>query len=315
MRLSSLSSSPPAHSCSGNTRCTSWLRVAPRPMAPFQRRAIHGTGRAYPVAPARDQAPQLRPACAPPRSAPTRVGRSVPPASLSGVVGFKPTYGVVSCAGIEPLAWSMDHCGPLTRSVADSAIVLDAIAERGHARHVSDRYHQATAAASDLRGVRVGAPMTFVDGGSLETEVLTTYGHAIAAMQDLGAQVTEIDFPTREEVVAVGRTILVAEAFAHHETDAKKRGDLFGRRLYRMLLEGALVPASDYLTTQRLRSRMCAAIQTTMRTVDLLVLPTSLESAGSFATGTDVRATTLGLGRAAFTFPFNLTGQPAISIP
>jgi aspartyl-tRNA(Asn)/glutamyl-tRNA(Gln) amidotransferase subunit A len=242
------------------------------------------------------------------------------PAALCGVVGLKPTYGLVSRAGLTPLAWSMDHPGPLTRTVADAALTLNAIAGYDPRDVASARVSipdYTTALTGDVRGLRIGVPREFLEA-PLDPEVAATVQQGLAVLEQLGARVTEVSFPLFPEAQAISGTILMAEASACHR-------DLLARdaeKLYppvRLRLEaGLFITAADYLRAQQARSRFNARLGDLFQEVDLLAGPTEPVTAPPLlASSVRVGQGTVGTVTALtqYTRPYNITGFPAISIP
>lgn len=236
------------------------------------------------------------------------------PSSYCGIVGLKPTYGLVSRRGVIPLAWTLDHVGPMTRTVEDAAIVLECLAGHDPADPASVRAEKQdyrSALDRGLEGLRVGTPTEYLEAFGLDPETAAAYRDALEMLARLGASVIQVETPEIEHVATVGNVLLSAEAFAYHQQNARARPHLYGRRFYGRLLEGALISAADYLQAQRGRSLICQAMGELMRTVNLLVLPTTARPAARFADDAGSPLWRL----ANLTRWFNVTGQPAISVP
>ena len=238
------------------------------------------------------------------------------PASLCGIVGLKPTYGRVSRFGVVTLSWSQDHAGPMTRTVEDTAYMLQAIA--GHDPRdptsskapVPDYSHSLR---EDIRGVRIGLPRHyfFADEPGVNQEVVARVEQAVVALEGLGAHVEEVTIPSLDYVRAANSVIMVSEAFAYHEPNLKTRPQEFGQIVRGRFRIGGLLSASDYLQAQRVRTWARRDFAQVMKTVDFLVTPTMTQPAAAFE-GFDPMSTTRGK---SFTAPFNVTGLPAISVP
>ena len=242
------------------------------------------------------------------------------PASLCGIVGFKPTYGLVSRHGLTALSWSLDHPGPMVRTVEDAALVLNAIAGKDPKdvatvdRPVEDYTAGFTA---DLRGVRVGVPQEYFEG-PMDPEVARAVRVAIDLLEELGAVVEEVSLPMFKYAQVISGTILMAEAAQYHRELIAREGD----KIYppvRLRLEGGLfVGAADYLKAQQARSLFDLEARRLLEEVDLLVGPTEPVTAPPILAqqvqaGEETVGTTAALTH--FTRPYNITGFPAVSVP
>lgn len=238
------------------------------------------------------------------------------PASLCGIVGLKPTYGRVSRHGVVTLSWSQDHCGPMTRTVWDSAAMLQAIAGQ-------DPKDPTTSAApapdytgslgQDIEGLRIGVPRHyfFETNPHVNPEVVAVVEKGLGALQELGASLEEVTVPNLELARAVNAIIMAGESYAFHERNLKERPDDFGEAVRSRFRMGALISASDYVQAQRCRQLVKRGFAEAMAQVDLLVTPTTAYPAPRF----ENYDTAFTLRGPSFTAPFNVTGLPAISIP
>ncbi len=241
------------------------------------------------------------------------------PASFCGTVGLKPTYGRVSRFGAFPLGFSLDHMGPLTRSVRDAAAVLNAIAgydprdDTSSRRPVEDYLPEPE---PSIHAMRIGLPENFY-GERLEPDVDAAVRRAFAEAESCGAHVVPLRVPDIAAINAVARVILLAEASALMEPHLERR-DQFGADVLALFDQGRFVPATDYVNAQRLRRTMQREFNALWSRVDCLVTATTPITAPRIGeTGTtiggepeDVRLATTRLVRA-----INLLGLPAISIP
>lgn len=243
------------------------------------------------------------------------------PAALCGVAGLKVTFGRVSRAGGIPLSWSMDTVGPMARNAGDLAALLSVMAgpdpadPATHAAPPPD--YASLLAGKDLRGVKIGLPHNhFFE--ILEPDVATATHEAIEVLKKLGATLVDIPFPAIEPVRGAHRTIIFSEAAAAHDELARSHGPVFDPEILRLLQAGHFLSAPQYLAAQQARRRIVAEYRSLWKGFDVLVAPTSPIVA------TPIEATTLKRGDQDIplvlvyldhTLPFNLTGQPALSIP
>ena len=238
------------------------------------------------------------------------------PAALCGTVGLKPTYGRVSRRGVLPLAYSLDHCGPLSWSVEDSALTMQVIAGYDPLDPASANVpvpNFSAALGQDLAGLTIGYTRKFyLENPSLGPDITRALDAAAEQMAALGAHVDEVDMPPFEQFDACCRTILFSEAYAIHETDIKTRPQAYGRYAYQQLISGALLSAADYVQAQRLRRELTAIVnQGLLATYDALLAPNALVTAAKFSDfGPDA-----GRWAGMLTGPFNVTGNPALALP
>jgi aspartyl-tRNA(Asn)/glutamyl-tRNA(Gln) amidotransferase subunit A len=241
------------------------------------------------------------------------------PASFCGTVGLKPTYGRVSRHGVLPLGYSLDHMGPLTRTVRDAAIVLHAIAGLDAKDPTSSRRPVGDYVPEEgcsMRGLRIGYPQNFYFD-RLDPDVETAVRGAIARAESLGAIVRPVKVPDLSALNAVARMVLLAEASAV-ASPALERRELFGPDVLALLDQGRLVPAVDYINAQRLRRRIRREFSALWNEVDCLFTPATPNTAPKIGETTirlggvdeDVRLATTRLVRG-----INALGYPALSIP
>jgi aspartyl-tRNA(Asn)/glutamyl-tRNA(Gln) amidotransferase subunit A len=239
------------------------------------------------------------------------VGSIRVPAALCGVVGLKPTYGRVPTAGMVPLYASLDHAGPLSRTVADAAAVLQVVAggsradPRASSRARGDYVGALGAGIAEMRVGLVALPRTEVDG-----EVSAAVDAAVATLEQLGARVLPVTWPALPPVEG-----LSAEAAVTHRELLETNPDGLGPYVRRRLEQGMAVRAVTYLASQRtlreLRRQTGRLFRaTTGEPVDVLLGPT-LPRAATLLDGSDGA----GGGWTRFTRPYNETGLPAITVP
>ncbi|HEX7125480.1 MAG TPA: amidase [Thermodesulfobacteriota bacterium] len=243
------------------------------------------------------------------------------PASVCGIVGLKPTYGRVSRHGVFPLAWSLDHVGPMTRRVEDAALLLEAIAGADPADPTASRRpvpayasRLGRSANPPLAGLRVGVPRGFFFDRA-EPEVAGIVRAAIDRLAGLGAAVREVALPKHEASVPAALLVLLAEAAAVHARRLAEAPGDYGEDVRARLEQGRLVPASDYLAAQRARAVVRRELAEVLREVDCIATPTTPTTAGPLSEGASGPADAARRAMTHFTRPFNLTGFPALSMP
>ena len=198
------------------------------------------------------------------------------PAAYCGITGLKPTYGRVGRHGVIPLAWSLDHCGPLTRTAYDTALIFDAIAgydPRDPASATEPFVATAPEIERSVSGLRIGVVGAFFEL-HVEPPVREVAEAAMAPWSDLGVELVPLEL---ECVPMVGPTIMPlvqAEATAYHWQTLLERPDDYGPDIRDNLRLGATVLAKDYIQAQRLRRQMQVEIDAALRTVDALIFPT-----------------------------------------
>jgi len=225
------------------------------------------------------------------------------PAALCGVVGLKPTYGVVSTRGIVPLSQTLDHVGPITRSVEDAAIILEAIAK-------SSAHYRANL-RTEVKGLRVGVPRTFLFD-DLHAEVASAVEQAIAEMAKLGAEIHDIEL-----TVSTDRTLQAYESYQFHREMVAITPELYQPETLRRIRSGEKITDEQYeIARQRLESER-AQIAELFHKVDVFITPTTPIPAPRISDlvhdPAALRPAELVLLRN--TRPINVWGLPAISVP
>jgi aspartyl-tRNA(Asn)/glutamyl-tRNA(Gln) amidotransferase subunit A len=242
------------------------------------------------------------------------------PAAFCGIVGLKPTYGRVSRYGAFPLSWSLDHVGPMTRTVTDAALMLQVIA--GHDRHdpttrtaVVPDY--SVALTRDIEGARLGIPQEFYFE-QLEAEVRDSVRAAIQTLERAGAQVEEVSLPLSQYAAAAARIISSTESAEIHEKFLQTHFADYSSDVRAGFLVGQLILGKHYMKAQRLRSLIRQEMAAALRRVDALVTPTvPIPAPRSGETTVDIGQEVIDVmwALSRLTCPANLTGFPAISVP
>ncbi|HET7343506.1 MAG TPA: amidase [Methylomirabilota bacterium] len=234
------------------------------------------------------------------------------PAAFCGIVGLKPTYGRCSRSGVLTLSWTLDHTGPMARTVEDCAYLLQAMAGHDPADPASRRAPVADyvgALRGGVRGLRVGVPRNYFFEG-VDDEIVRAFEEALGALRRLGAEVRDVEIPSLAATHSF-LLIMLAEAFAYHEHDLRERPELYGDVLRERLQAGGLVTAAEYTQAQRIRAGICEETAAVLREVDVLATPTTPKPATPFALAHDPD---FGFPRSNMP-PFNLTGLPALALP
>ena len=251
------------------------------------------------------------------------------PAGWCGVTGLKPTYGLVSRAGIIPLSGTLDHAGPIARSVEDCALLLDALAGydprdtesaqvplTGFARMLADEQ----APDDAVRGLRIGVPSTYFFD-QIEGEVAGAVRAAIASLAALGATVEEVALPAMlDDLFPVYRAIQQPEAFVYHSAQGwlTERADRYTPLVRANIAAGADYSAAEYIRALHTRQALTVALEALFARYDVLAMPTLALAAPSVeatAAPLTLDGAPLVGGSLRCTFPFDLTGQPALALP
>lgn len=243
------------------------------------------------------------------------------PAALCGTVGLKPTYGRVSRTGVTPLAWSLDHAGPLTRTVEDAALAMNVIAGYDPLDPGSVDIPVPDFAAGlgrDVAGTTAGIPVNFFTE-HVDPQIRTAVEAACTRLADLGMRFREVRLPMADEVMTTEFGILAPEAASFHQQMLREHGDLYTEDVRQALQAGESVLAVDYLAAQRNRSLIRQQWREVFDDIDVLIAPTvpvaAMDAGKPEVTWPD--GVTEGPVEAyiRFSAPANLTGLPALSVP
>lgn len=243
------------------------------------------------------------------------------PASVCGTVGLKPTYGRVSRRGVASLSWSLDHVGPLTRTVRDTALVMNAIAgyDRSDPACVEVPVPDFTADLdTGVAELIVGVPTNFFTE-RVDTEVSAAVAAAVGVLEGLGAQVREVAVPMADHILPTEWGLMLPEASAYHQEMLREKADLYTADVRLFLEVGEFVLATDYIKALRARTVVQHAWRDMFEGIDVLVAPTLVSPAVSaddpvlhWPDGTTEAATDAYV---RFSAPANVTGLPSLSVP
>lgn len=230
------------------------------------------------------------------------------PSSFCGTVGLKPTYDRVSRGRVIPLSLTMDHVGPMTKTVRDAAIGFQVMANAASGF--------VPGAQVDLRGVRIGVPRNFYFD-SLDPEVAAAVRGAVQTAGAIGAKVIEVTVPDMGAINTVGRVLLGVEAVSNWRPYLNRRGD-FGPDVLALLDQGRLISGLDYVDAQRLRRVYAGEFSQLWGEADCLIVPATPTAAPKIGEMTievggkseDVRLASTRLMRA-----INVLGIPALAMP
>ncbi len=237
------------------------------------------------------------------------------PAHYCGIVGHKPTFGLVSRSGVLSLSWSLDHAGPMARTVEDTALLLQAIAGFDPADTFSVPSEPADYTAflsTGVNGMKLGVPQAWIDGDyGINDDVKAAFDAALEVYKGLGATIVTVESDAMIKSRNIGNLLLLSEAYAYHEKDLKAHPELFSAGVRGRFREGAFIPASDYVAAQRARKVCAEMTRAAMADVDAVLLPSGTDAAprfDHFDPGAMYRNPNVMM-------PANVAGLPAVSVP
>jgi aspartyl-tRNA(Asn)/glutamyl-tRNA(Gln) amidotransferase subunit A len=238
------------------------------------------------------------------------------PAAHCGVVGLKPTFGLVSRRGVFPLSHSLDHCGPIGASVEDVALTLGAIAGHDSGDPASARRPRADFTANigrDLKGLRIGLPLKFhADIAGASSEIVAGIEWAAQRLAEAGAEIETVTLPDLDLIEACGRVVMIAEGYALHAPGFVRDSSRYGRRTILHLATGAAISTGDYSRACTMRARLAAEINRgAMARCHALLTASSLTPPPRFDAYDDDAMPSVLLRTVAF----NISGNPALALP
>jgi aspartyl-tRNA(Asn)/glutamyl-tRNA(Gln) amidotransferase subunit A len=236
------------------------------------------------------------------------------PAAYCGVVGLKPTYGLVSRVGVMPNSYSLDHCGPLTRTVRDCSLVLDAIAKHDPSDPASSSFSARPTTSlldGDVRSLRIGHLAHLYERDMpASQEVRTAMAEALKLLKDQGAQIGTVSIEPLQTYATCKATIQLPEVYAAYRQGLEGSPDKFGAKFRARVLPAAQIAAIDYVAALAERRRLTAAMARTFESFDVLI------TSGPYAPPPRIvdASANWEFNKAEITVPFSVTGFPAISI-
>ena len=246
------------------------------------------------------------------------------PAAACGIVGLKATYGRISRDGLVSYSWSQDFGGPMTRTVEDTALMLQAIAGYDPKDLASDVTVPDYSAAlrEDVKGLVVGVPRDFITApaAEMDPEALAIFDKALQDLESLGARVEEISIPSLHQAVTANLVTWYADSFAHAKRDIQSHPQIYGEVVRTLLHLGSLFTSDDYVQAQRVRTIIRREFAEAFGKVDVMAVPSTPKPQYAISDfRSDDRMNMFmrtGLANMIyFLSPFNVTGMPAMSIP
>lgn len=234
------------------------------------------------------------------------------PASFCGVVGVKPTFGRVSRYGVFPLSYTMDSVGPITRTVADAALMLGAMS--GYDPRDSSTSHEVvpdftSSLHKGIKGLILGVPENYFFEG-LEPAVAKAVEAALKQLESLGAKLQTVRLPMAADLSAAANILVMGEAFSQHAARLRERTQDYGPKARRRICSGAFFSAAEYQQATQIRTLWIRELEQVMNQVDALITPTLPFTAFSVETWEDNPPDTSWGTR-----HFNLSGHPAMTVP
>lgn len=240
------------------------------------------------------------------------------PAAFCGVSGLKPTYGLVPKAGCVPLAYSLDHVGPICRSARDCAAVLGAIAgydptDPTCVDRPPERYLDAL--SDELRGLRIGVDTDLHHAAVADPALEECFDNAITQLTALGATISRVSLPHYDLAVNAHALTMAAEALAYHSEDLRSRWDDYSRAFRLFAAQGALSSSADYVQAQRTRRVVQGEVDNLFGEVDALIMPTVSTVCPRYDDLLNAQDPTNPLRGTALTSYWDVLGNPVLAVP
>lgn len=242
------------------------------------------------------------------------------PAAFCGIVGLKPTFGRVSKYGSIPLSWSLDHLGPMTRSVEDAAIILETISGfdlKDPTTVKKEIPHYSSSFDKGVEGLKIGVPTNYFFD-DVDDEVKRSVMNAIYHLEKMGATLVEVDIPELEHALYSILITIRSEAITYHQETLTKQPQIYGKDVLASLLVGQLITASQYIKMQQVRRIIQEGFAREFNKADVMIAPTLTMTAPKIGeshkqvNGVEKPVSAELIRMAA---PANLTGIPSLSIP
>jgi aspartyl-tRNA(Asn)/glutamyl-tRNA(Gln) amidotransferase subunit A len=242
------------------------------------------------------------------------------PASFCGVVGLKPTYGRVSKYGVTPLAWSLDHVGPITRSVTDASILLEAISgfdKKDPSSVKKPKKAYTSMLTGDITGLKIGIPKNYFFD-DIDQEVESEIRTALIKLESLGAELFEVEIPHLELSLYAQFVTVGAEAAAYHQVNLNDHYELYGEDVRKLLVTGELFSAIQYVQAQQARRTIYDSFKKIFKKADVIIGPTApftASKSSQYEVVINGKKRNVVKELIKLAAPCNLTGLPSISIP
>jgi aspartyl-tRNA(Asn)/glutamyl-tRNA(Gln) amidotransferase subunit A len=237
------------------------------------------------------------------------------PGAICSIVGLKPTFGRVSRRGVVPLSWSLDHAGPMARTVEDTAFLMQALAgfdpRDDHSSNLPAGDYLAKL-NDGIRGMRFGLPRDWLnEAQGCDPEVISNFEAAMKVLKGLGATIVDVESEPFIDARATNSVVMIVESYAFHEELLKTHPEHLSTNVRNRVREGAFVTGADYVQAQRGRVAIRAAVNAILQDVDFIISPSQPIPPQSF----DDQDWAARYARPNFSNAANTTGFPAISVP
>jgi aspartyl-tRNA(Asn)/glutamyl-tRNA(Gln) amidotransferase subunit A len=229
------------------------------------------------------------------------------PAASTGIIGLKPTHGLIIDTNVRNISWTLDHIGPLTRNMSDLGIMMDAMTGEDYSSSLSE----------DIRGLRIGVPKNYFND-LIESNTADLYAKALANLEKLGAILIEVDIPFSQADLAYSLSIGIAEAGYVHEKFLAESIDLYGRDVKASLEFSHSILALDYIKALKRKKEVFSNFEDLFTNIDILATPTMPDTTKKIGeTKFEINGVMDSTFNAMIRLPavFNFTGQPALSLP